>query len=104
MRDLFETCQTHSIDLPSSYEIVLELYPDETCGYYAVDNDRETVFFLDPADTADLGLPDVVSKNHLGESFSHIVFGRHHDVLHRITAAPTILEAYGIFSCPPPGS
>lgn len=74
MNKLFRICRAYSIDLPQSYELVLELYSDDTCAYYLADNDRQTIFFLDNADTTELELPDVVSTEHLSKSSLTFIF------------------------------
>ncbi|GJJ15060.1 hypothetical protein Clacol_009335 [Clathrus columnatus] len=80
MNEFFRLCSNRSIDLPPSYEVVLELDDqDYTCGYYVVDNDRQTVFFLEPSYTPDLGLPDPASIDNLklqlqGQYWKHVEY------------------------------
>ena len=63
----FETARDHTqFNLPPTYELLLELNSQEDgCNYYIVDHARQTIFYLDDANTECLDLPDVCSMDHL---------------------------------------
>lgn len=58
--------------LPQASEAFLEL--DEcmtSCGYYFVDYDTQSIFWIEEVTTADLGLSPVMSEGHLGKVISY---------------------------------
>jgi len=83
--EFYEVKKENAFELPNDFELLLELdREDEGVKYYLVDHDRERIFYFGEANTADVGLPDVYSEDHLklqleGQYWNHIEsFPMHH--------------------------
>ncbi len=60
-------CEERQIVIHSGVELFIQL-EEFGCAYYFVDHFSRTEFWLDEADTNEIGLPQVASEEHLSES------------------------------------
>ncbi|KAF8509172.1 hypothetical protein BU17DRAFT_70542 [Hysterangium stoloniferum] len=64
--EFYEVKKERALELPDSFELVLELdLKDEGGKYYLVDHDKQRIFYFDEVNTGDIDLPDVYSEDHL---------------------------------------
>ena len=64
--------ENENVQIGGSVEIMLQLDEDneDICGYYLVDHDSATVFWLQEVTSEELGMPDSASVSQHREWFS----------------------------------